>query len=272
MLEWDALLPLIATLLAAGAASGLLAGLLGVGGGIVMVPVLDTALASMGTDASVRMQIAVATSLATIVPTALSSARAHYRRGAVDQNLLPVWAPLIVVGALLGSVVASNINGQSLALMFGVLALLVALKLVLPLDHVKFSETVPRTAAVSLVPFSIGGLSSMLGIGGGTLSVPALTLMGESMHRAVGTAAVFGFVIAVPGTLGFIVTGWGDPRLPPGSLGYVNLLGFACFAPVTVLVAPLGARLAHRLDKRHLSVAFGCFLLIVAVRMLSRGL
>ena len=129
-----------------------------------------------------------------------------------------------------------------------------------------------RPGPSPLVPAAIGGVSSMMGIGGGTLSVATLTLLNTPIHRAVGTAALFGLVISLPGTVAFIVTGWGDPRMPPGNLGYVSLLGFALISPMTWLTAPLGAALAHRLTRRQLSLSFGLFLLLMSARMLYRAL
>jgi uncharacterized membrane protein YfcA len=258
-----ALLPLALAMLLTGVVGGLLAGLLGVGGGIVIVPVLDTALQLTGVDPAIRMHVAVATSLAVIIPTSISSTRAHRARGALDRTLVRQWGPWMFAGALLGG---------ALAALFGVVALLVAVKMILPLHNALISKEIPRGLLAPAIPLGIGSLSSMLGIGGGTLSVPVLTLMNQPIHRAVGTAALFGLLIGLPGAFGYVVSGWGDPRLPPGSLGYVNVIGLALIAPVSVLVAPIGARLAHRLDKRQLSVAFGLFLLLVAVRMLLRSL
>lgn len=266
-----ALLPLALAMVLTGLVAGVLAGLLGVGGGIVIVPVLDAVLGSLGVDPAVRLHVAVATSLATIIPTSLASSRAHYRRGAVDLDVTRFWAPFVLLGSVAGTVLATRLSGATLALIFAGLALLVAIKLLLPLEGVQLSKSVPRTVFGALPPAGIGLLSSMLGIGGGTLSVPALTLMGESMHRAVGTAALFGLLISLPGTLAYIVVGWGDPRLPTGSIGYVNLPGLLLISPATVLAAPLGARLAHRLSAGHLRLAFGLFLLVVAARMLWRA-
>jgi uncharacterized protein len=264
----SALVPLAFAMLLTGAAGGLLAGLLGVGGGIVIVPVLDTALQIYGVDPAIRMHVAVATSLAVIIPTSISSTRAHRARVALDQALARRWGPWIFAGALLGTVLASRLGGGTLAALFGVVALLVAVKMILPLRNALICGDIPRGLLAPAVPLGIGTLSSMMGIGGGTLSVPALTLMNQPIHRAVGTAAQFGLLISLPGACGYIVAGWGDPRLPPASLGYVNIIGLALIAPLSVLVAPVGARLAHRLDKRQLSIAFGIFLLLVAVRML----
>ncbi len=268
----DSLLPLILTMLVTGAAAGVLAGLLGVGGGIIIVPALDFALGARGVDPAIRMHIAIATSLATIIFTSISSARAHHARGGVDVALVKFWGPFIFVGALLGSLIASQVKSDILALLFGVIALLIALKMVLPLDEYHPWASVPRGAAGAVTPTCIGLLSSMAGIGGGTFSVTALTLMSQPIHRAVGTSALFGLLIAIPATLGFIVSSWNEPGLPAGSLGYVNLIGLAALAPMTILLAPVGVALAHRLSKRQLNLAFGIFLLIVSVRMLWRAL
>jgi uncharacterized membrane protein YfcA len=266
------LVTLALVMLLTGAVGGLLAGLLGVGGGIIIVPVLDAALSTLGTDPDIRMHVAVATSLATIIPTSLSSSLAHRRKGAVDFDLTRRWAPYILIGAILGSWAASNVDSAVLSLIFGLVALLVAGKMLLPTEGMVMSDGAPRGPLGTLPPFAIGGLSTMMGIGGGTLSVPVLTMTNYPIHRAVGTAALFGLFISVPGTLAYMVAGWNDPRLPAASLGYVNAIGFAFIAPATVFFAPYGARLAHWMSKRQLSLAFGGFLLIVSCRMLYRAL
>lgn len=263
---------LIIALLAAGVAGGILAGLLGVGGGIVVVPALEFVLEWYGVPSAYRMHIAVATSLAVIIPTSISSARAHHRRGAVDVALAKRWAPLIALGSIIGVVVASQVSGPTLTAIFGVFVFLVAVKMTLPIDDKTLTRSVPTTAAMGTVPTAIGTISSMMGIGGGTLTVPTLTLCGEPIHRAVGTSALFGLLISLPGAVAFIIAGWGNPALPPGSLGFVSLVGFVLIAPTTVLTAPLGARIAHALSRRTLSLAFGVFLLLVAARMLVQAL
>ena len=264
------LLPLALTMLGTGAVAGILAGLLGVGGGIVIVPVLDTALGLQGIDPSIRMHVTVATSLATIIPTSISSARAHRARGAVDVELAKFWSVFMLVGSLAGTIIAARLHSSALSLVFGIVAMIVAIKMIMPMQEMHLSKDVKRGAVGASIPFAIGGLSSMMGIGGGTLSVPVLTLMNKPIHQAVGTSALLGLVIAVPGALSFMVNGWGDPRLPQGSLGFVNVIGFLFIAPTTVLLAPLGAKIAHGLSKRQLSLVFGVFLLVVAVRMLAR--
>lgn len=265
------LLTLTAMMLLTGAVGGLLAGLLGVGGGIVIVPVLDLVLSSMGVDPSVRMHVAVATSLATIIPTAISSSRAHHAKGAVDMAQLKRWSIAIFLGAIAGVLIASRVTGDVLSAVFGVIALLVAIKMLLPLEGRHIAEAIPGGPGGQLLPFAIGGFSSMMGIGGGTLSVPTMTLFNFPIHRAVGTAALFGLLISVPATIAFVITGWNVPGLPTGSLGYVNLIGLAIIAPVSYFAAPWGARLAHSLSKRRLSILFGLFLAVVSARMLIRA-
>ena len=266
------LVTLAAAMLVTGLVGGILAGLLGVGGGIVIVPMLEFALGFIGVDPAIRMHIAVATSLATIIPTSISSTRAHLRRQSVDVALARRWAVWIFLGALAGTWIASQVHSRVLSGVFAAVAFLVAVKMILPLDNKTLVNGVPRGPWAIPIPALIGTISTMMGIGGGSLSVPTLTLFGEPIHRAVGTAALFGLLIAVPGTLGFMITGYAHPLLPAGSIGYVNLVGLALIAPTTVLAAPLGARLAHAMKKRHLTLLFGSFLLIVAVRMLLRTL
>ena len=262
---------LAAMMLLTGAVGGVIAGMLGVGGGIVIVPVLDLVLAALGIDSSVRMHVAVATSLATIIPTAISSSRAHEAKGAVDHDQLRRWGVAIFLGAIAGVLLASRVSGDVLSAVFGIVALLVAVKMLLPLEGKHIAETMPEGVAGQAIPFAIGGISSMMGIGGGTLSVPVMTLFNVPIHRAVGTAALFGLLISAPAAVAFVVTGWHVEGLPPGSLGYVNLIGLAVIGPATFVTAPWGARIAHALSKRQLSILFGLFLTVVAVRMLIRA-
>ncbi len=264
MEEW---VILAAAMLAAGCVAGVLAGLFGIGGGIVIVPVLEAVLTFLDVDVAIRMHIAVATSLATIIPTSISSARAHHRRHCVDLDIVKRWAIYVLIGALLGTWIASQLHSRVLALVFATLAFLVATKMLFLPESRNLTDEVPRKAWVLIIPTMIGGLSSMMGIGGGTFSVTTLTLFNQPIHRAVGTAALFGLVISFPATIGFIVSGLNDVRLPPGSLGYVNLIGFALIAPATVLTAPLGAKLAHSFSARRLNMLFGLFLAVASARL-----
>jgi uncharacterized membrane protein YfcA len=263
-------LPLLAALVASGAAGGLLAGLLGVGGGIVIVPALDLALTQAGVDPAVALHVAVATSMATIVPTSISSSRTHAKRGFVDRAVIRRWAPWVVAGSLGGAMVASRVDARGLAALFGVMALVVALKMLLPFDRVVLRSELPRGPVGAVVPASIGAISAMMGIGGGTLTVPTLTLCGTPVHVAVGTAAQLGLWISVPATIGYLFANTAGVATPPWTAGYVSLPGFALVGAIAWFVAPFGARLAHSLERRRLSAAFGVFLCAVAVRMLYR--
>jgi len=257
----------------AGLFAGVLAGLLGVGGGIVIVPVLDFAFGIVGVPADVRLHLAVGTSLASIVPTAISSSLAHYRRGGLDVRVARSWSAPIAAGAGLGAWLASRVGSGVLATIFAIVALLVALRMLLSREEAA-PQGEPGPMARRWLPFpvAIGCISAMMGIGGGTLSVPVLTALGLPIHRAVGTSAWFGLWIAVAAAAGFAWLGQGVASLPPGSVGFVNLVALAVLLPATVLAAPLGARLAHSLDRRQLRVAFGIFLLITAARMLYRAM
>jgi len=258
-------------MLATGLVAGVLAGLFGIGGGIVIVPVLETALGFLGVDPAIRMHVAVGTSLATIIPTSISSARAHHKRGAVNVDIVKRWAIFVFGGALLGAWIASMVHSDVLAIVFASLAFLVAVKMLFFPSSRNLTEKVPGGPLVPIIPTAIGGFSSMMGIGGGTFSVMTLTLFNEPIHRAVGTAALFGLVISLPGMFGFALAGWGDPRIPAGSLGYVSLVGFACIAPVTVLAAPLGAKIAHGFSAERLNMLFGAFLVLASLRLFYRA-
>ena len=258
-------------MLATGLVAGVLAGLFGIGGGIVIVPVLETALGFAGVDPAIRMHVAVGTSLATIIPTSIASARAHHQRQSVDVEIVKRWAIFVLIGALLGAWIASMVHSRVLAMVFASLAFMVAIKMLFFPESRNLTEKVPRGPLVTVIPTAIGCFSSMMGIGGGTFSVMTLTLFNEPIHRAVGTAALFGLVISVPGMLGFAIAGWGDPRIPAASLGYVSLVGFACIAPATVLAAPLGAKLAHGFSAKRLNMLFGAFLIVASLRLSFRA-
>ena len=261
------LLSLILAMLLTGVVAGVLAGLLGVGGGIVIVPALEAALGILGVDVSVRMHIAVATSLATIIPTSISSAVAHYRRDAIDIAVVRYWSPFILIGAIAGTIIAARVGGNVLAGVFAIVALAVAINMMRPSQEKTIWNETPHGLIGPAIPAGIGTISTLMGIGGGSMSVPAMTLMSKPIHLAVGTSALLGLVIAVPATIGYVVAGQGNDLIPDWSLGYVSLIGFALITPATVLFAPVGAKLAHALSRRHLSRLFGIFLFIVAIRM-----
>lgn len=255
-------------LLATGVVAGLVAGMLGVGGGIVIVPVMYNVLAAMNVPENLRMHVAVGTSLVTIIPTSISSLRAHNKKGAVDWPLLKRWIAPMLVGVLVGSVLAGVARGQTLTLIFGVVALPVAAQLAFAKELWRLADHLPGGVGGALVPFGIGGASTMMGIGGGTVGVPAMTLCGVPIHRAVGTASAFGAIISVPGAIGAAIAGWGVAGLPPYSLGYANLMGFLLIAPAAFFAAPAGAAIAHMVDKNRLRKMFALFVAITAAKML----
>jgi uncharacterized protein len=261
------LLGLAAALLATGLVAGVLAGLLGVGGGIVIVPVLYHLFTLLGVDESVRMHAAVGTSLATIIPTSILSSRAHKKRGSLDMVLIKNLMPSMVVGVIVGSVASRFLSGASLTAVFACIALLVALNMAFKRDGFAMADGLPGTAGTALLGGGIGGVSTLMGIGGGTLSVPILHALRVPMHTAVGTGAMLGMVISFPGTLAFILNGLDVPLRPPFSLGYVNLMGFALIVPATLATTGWGAKLAHSINAKHLRRVFALFLALTAARM-----
>ncbi len=266
------LLVLAVAMLCTGAIAGVLAGLLGVGGGIVIVPVLFILFDYLEIPPQISMHIAVATSLATIIPTSISSARSHNKKGSIEIDMLKSWAPLIFIGAAIGGILSKYLASSSLTLIFGVIALLVSINMALPKKVVIADELPKGVVGKGLLPSFIGGFSALMGIGGGTLSVPILSAFSFPIHRAVGTASAFGLVIAIPAVIGFIWSGWSADLRPPYSIGYVSVPAAVLIFSVSVFTAPLGAKLAHSLNPANLKKAFALFLFITSLRMLWVGL
>ncbi|MGE4405753.1 sulfite exporter TauE/SafE family protein [Pseudomonas sp.] len=258
---------LASALMVTGAVAGILAGLLGVGGGIVIVPVLYHLFSLLGIDPEVRMHVAVGTSLAAIVPTSIISARAHYKRGGLDPQLFKPLVPWTLAGVLVGALLSGYLSGDVLAALFAVIALLVALNMALE-RSLSLRDGLPGLFGTGLLGLFIGSLSTLMGIGGGTLSVPILNACRTPMHIAVGTGAALGVVISLPGVLAYLINGLGAANLPPATLGYVNLLGLALIVPTTMLTAPWGAHIAHAVNARQLRRLFALFLALTAIRML----
>nr|WP_295891172.1 sulfite exporter TauE/SafE family protein [uncultured Devosia sp.] len=274
-MDWATLVgywPFVLGLMATGVASGIAAGLLGIGGGAIIVPALSNALLLLGYDADVVQHVAVGTSLAIIIPTGIMSARSHYKRGALDLKVLRLWTPFIVAGTFIGGLMAGYFSGDVLRIVFAVMAFIIAANIVFAfqtrlMGHLHGSAATHRVSAVV-----VGYISSLMGIGGGSLTVPTLVAFGATMHAAVGTSAAIGVAIAVSGTLGFIISGWGATGLPPLSLGYVNLVALVLVAVLAAAFAPLGAALAHRLDQKTLKYVFAVFLVLVGLNMLWKVL
>lgn len=266
------LLGLTVGLLITGAIAGVLAGLLGVGGGIVIVPVLVVVAEIFDIPDEIAMLLVVGTSLATIIPTSISSARAHNKRGAIDREILRGWTLAIFLGALAGGVASKYIGANGLTLVFGVVALVVSINLALPRTFTLASSPPESRLSQSAIALPIGFTSALMGIGGGTLSVPVMSMLSVPVHRAVATASVFGLAIAVPAVCGFVWAGWDVAGRPPGSLGFVNLPAAIVLFSMSVLTAPYGAKLAHLLEPRKLKLAFAVFLAISALRMLWKAM
>lgn len=263
--EWGML---AAFLLALGGVAGFLAGLLGIGGGVVLVPGLYFGLKYMGFESGALMHVAVGTSLAVIIPTGLSSARAHWKRGAVRLDLVRQIGPGILLGVAAGTVIAGYMPEAGMTLFFAFA--LSALAVVMVVNPARFSPfaDMPRRLWMGVSGVVIGVFSSLMGIGGATISVPWMALCRVPMHTAVGTASALGLVIAIPAALGFILIGWSVPGLPPFSLGYINFLAWPLIIPASVLAAPWGARLAHSVSVERLRIFFAFFLVVIALRML----
>ncbi len=260
---------LASVLLAAGVVSGLLAGLFGVGGGAVMVPVLYQLFDVIGVPADLKMQLAIGTSLAVIIPTSIRSFLAHRARGAVDEVLLRAWAIPVVVGVIVGAWTASFAPSAVFKLVFVFVAWATALKLALGRNSWSLADDVPREPGRAIIGFVTGLLSALMGIGGGSIVNLVMSFCNRPIHQAVATASGIGVLISIPGAIGYMWAGWARmAELPALSIGFVSLIGAALIMPTSVWVAPIGARLAHRLPKRKLELAFAAFLTLMGLRFL----
>ena len=272
MPDLSLLLAMAALLLLIGAFAGVLAGLLGVGGGIVLVPAFFYAFSVLGYDSPQLMQMCLGTSLATIIVTSTRSGLAHNRKGAVDWQILRDWAPGIVLGAIAGVALATSLRSGALQLIFGVLAMIVALYMTFGRASWRIAPAMPEGPLRWALSPLLGFLSVLMGIGGGSFGVPVMTLFGVPIHRAVATAAGFGVLIAVPSVAGFLLVDLPEGGRPPYTLGAVNLVAFALVIAMTLITAPWGAALAHRTDAARLKRVFGLFLFLVAANMLRKVL
>lgn len=257
---------LVGVLLAAGLVMGILAGLLGIGGGGILVPILFEVFATLGVDEAVRMHLCVGTSLAVIVPTSLRSFYSHKKKGAVDMEVIRSMAVPVIVGVIVGVLVARFSNEDILKAVWAGAATAFSLKLFAGGDRWRLGDTIPGNPLRALYGLLIGTVSTLMSIGGGAFITMMMTLYRRPILQAVATSSGFGPMIAIPGTLGFIWAGWGVEGLPPGSLGYVNLLGAAIIASMSFFAAPIGVRLAHGIPRRKLELAFAVFLALVALR------
>jgi uncharacterized membrane protein YfcA len=259
---------LLGTLLAAGFATGLLAGMLGIGGGGILVPVLYELFGTLGTGEAIRMHLAVGTSLAVIIPTSLRSFAGHRARGAVDMDLLKSMALPVIAGVLLGAALARYSDDAVLKAIWVLAATLMGIRLYFGRCGWQLGDAIPGNPFRALYGGFVGLVSALMSIGGGVFITTMMTLYGRPIQNAVATSSGFGPIIAIPGAIGFIWAGWAVAGRPPGSLGYVSLLGALLIIPTSVLAAPLGVRIAHGISRRKLELAFATFLMLVAVRFL----
>jgi uncharacterized membrane protein YfcA len=254
-------------LLVAGVLTGLLAGLFGVGGGAVIVPVLVALFEHLDLAEGFEMQLAVGTSLAIIVPVSIRSLAAHHARGAVDMTVLKAWAPGVLAGCVIGAALASSFKSEWLKGIFAVFALAMGARLLFAKASWTISDGLPGRVGMAAYGLFIGVVSALMGIGGGTYGSLIMTLHNRPIHQAIATSAGLGAIISLPGAIAFVIAGWPhQAEMPALSLGFVSLIGVALIAPVSALVAPLGVRLAHGLSRRTLEVAFGLFLALISAR------
>jgi uncharacterized membrane protein YfcA len=264
------LLALAGLIIVAGVVTGILAGLFGIGGGALIVPVLYEVFRVLGVPDEVRFQLCVGTSIAIIVPTNVLSFLTHRGKGAVMMDVVRAWAVPAVVGVAVGASIAAFAPGGVLKLAFVLIASVIAGKLLIGRDSWRIADDLPGRAGMIAYGFCIGLASSLMGISGGSVANMIMTLHGKSIHKAVATSAGLGVPITIAGTIGYVLAGLPQQQLlPPFSIGFISLIGFALMAPVASFTAPYGARLAHTLSKRRLEVAFGCFLLLACIRFVA---
>jgi uncharacterized protein len=266
------LLPYIA-LLAAGLGAGFAGGLFGIGGGFVVVPALTLILPMLGTSSDQVMHVAIGTSLATIIFTSLRSVQSHGKRGAVDVPFIRGWAPWIVAGTVLGTMIADVASSATLTLIFGGGVLAFAAYFLLPVrpERQQLARAMPTGATRAGLAGFLGLISALLGIGGGTITTLTMTSCGAPIHRAIGTASGIGAIIAIPAAIGYAITGFGEAGLPPLSIGHVSLPAAIAIIATAMTSAPLGVAAAHRLSPALLRRVFGIYLAIVGVTMIMKA-
>ncbi len=258
---------LAAAIVVGGAVTGLLAGLFGVGGGAIIVPILYEIFRILGVSEDIRVQLCVGTSLAIIIPTSIRSYLAHRAQGTLPAGVLKSWIVPIAAGVTVGGVIAAVAPAAVFKSFFAVMAFLLGVKFLFAQNRWRIADTLPSRPLMWAYGLFIGFYSAMMGVGGGAVSTLILSLYGQPIHAAVGISAGVGVVISIIGTIGFVIAGLPYQALmPPLSIGYVSLIGLVLMGPVSAFVAPYGARVAHRMSRRHLEYAFGVFLWIVAAR------
>jgi uncharacterized membrane protein YfcA len=265
----DEIVWLVVLILVAGVVSGLLAGLFGIGGGGVIVPVLYEVFGVLHVTDALRMQLCIGTSLAIIVPTTLRSYITHKKKGAELAQVIRSWVVPAIAGVIVGSAIASFAPSAVFKIVFVSFTAFISVKMLFAGDRWNVSDTLPGRGLLWAYGFVVGLVSSLVGTSGGAVSNAILTMHGQPMQRAAATSAGIGVPITIVGAIGYAIAGWPHMQdLPPLSLGYISVIGFVLMAPVASFIAPYGARLAHWLPRRGLEIAFGCFLALVSIRFI----
>ncbi|MDA9654017.1 sulfite exporter TauE/SafE family protein [Candidatus Pelagibacter sp.] len=266
-LNYGEIINLLAVLAISAAVAGFMAGLLGVGGGIIMVPALYYAFTVLDFELVTRMHLAVGTSLAIIIPTSIISTKTHMEYDAVDFKMVKSFGIFILLGVIAGTFLAVNLKTPTLVLFFSIFSFIVGLFFIFLREKLVENPKTISNIVKNISGIVIGFISVPLGIGGGSLMVPFMRTFGYDIRKSIGTAAAVGFLISLSGTITMIMGGKIIDNInTPFSVGYINLLGFAVFVPVTMIMARLGAKAVYKIDKKLLSKIFGTFLLIVSVR------
>lgn len=261
-------IPLVMALFGIAATGGFLAGLLGIGGGLIFVPGLYYTMTLLGYNPDTMMHVAVGTSMAMIVANGLTSTRGHWKKGAVNTDIAKKLGLGIFVGVVIGTLIADYISGESLKVIFAVV--LALLSILMFIDPAKYSlrENLPKQPFLSMCGTISGAVSTLMGVGGGVMNVPLMTLCRIPVHTAVGTSAALGLIISIPATAGFIIIGLGVDGRPPFSLGYINLLAWSIIVPVSIIAVPFGVRVAHNVSRNSLRHLFAIFMVFIAARMI----
>lgn len=267
-------IPFLTVLVIAGLVAGLLAGVFGIGGGAVLVPVFYQMFGELGVDESVRMHLSVGTSLAIVVPTSLRSFTSHLKRGDVDRDLLRAWVVAVPVGVIFASLITAFISGAGLRIIFAIIVVVVGFKLLFAKDSWRLGDELPGNPAISLIGGVIGFFSTFMGIGGGVINNTFMTLFGRPLHQAVSTSSGVGVLISLPGVIGYVLAGmWAESQagtqgmgVPALTIGFVNFATVFLIIPITLIVTPFGVKAAHALSRRQLEIMFGIFMFLVAGR------
>jgi len=262
------LLPFFIAIVIASGIAGFLAGLFGIGGGAILVPLFYQVLTALGVDEAIRMHISVGSSLAIIIPTSLRSFAGHRAKNAVDMDYLKSMAAPVVIGVGMASFIAAYISGRELQIIFAVCVFVIGFKLIFGKDGWKLADDIPTGWIRNLAGWAIGFFSTFMGIGGGVFNNTFMTSFSRPIHQAIATSSGMGVLISIPGVIVYIIAGWGIPTLPPFSIGYVNLLMFVVVIPMTLLITPLGVKIAHQTEKRTLEIVFGLLLFLIGLRFL----